>query len=211
MCFIVELLIKLGLTKEKKGGKICLPNCVKRATEKEERVMSIMQELSTLRATLQDLCQMTDQIIEEYRISNSPAEGLESITSDQAGNFEAIYPLCMEPGFFKGKPVVAVVFPDGVRIETPTWKKLVEIVMKRCNADSDKHGALMELRNRIQGRSRRLLGSGSAGMRSPIKIDRGLYMETHYDTESLLRIMKTRILDAVGYDYGNIRVAIRNR
>ncbi len=82
--------------------------------------------------------------------------------------------------------------------------------MKRCNDDAGKHAALMALRSRVQGRSRLLLGSGADGMRSPIKIDRGLYMETHYDTESLLRIMKTRILDAVGYDYSGIQVAIRN-
>ena len=36
-------------------------------------------------------------------------------------------------------------------------------------------------------------------------------MEAHYDTESLLRIMKVRILDTVGYDYSGIQVAIRNR
>ena len=83
--------------------------------------------------------------------------------------------------------------------------------MKRCNDDAEKHNVLMELRRRVQGRSRQLLGNGAAGMRSPIKIDRGLYMEAHYDTESLLRIMKVRILDTVGYDYSGIQVAIRNR
>ncbi len=172
--------------------------------------MELMQELSALRAALQELCQMTDRIMEQCSAENVAVEEEEGSDLDLADRYESIYPLCMEPGFFKGKTAVAVIFPDGVRVETPTWKKLAEVILKRCNDDAGKHNALMELRNRIQGRSRKLLGSGNAGMRSPIKIDRGLYMETHYDTESLLRIMKTRILDAVSYDYRNIQVAIRN-
>lgn len=172
--------------------------------------MELMQELRALYASLQELCQITERIMEQYSAENTAAEEEEGDEPDLAGHYESIYSLCMEPGFFKGKAVVAVIFPDGVRVETPTWKKLAEVILKRCNDDAGKHSALMELRNRIQGRSRKLLGSGNAGMRSPIKIDRGLYMEAHYDTESLLRIMKSRILDAVGYDYRGIQVAIRN-
>ena len=171
--------------------------------------MELIQELITLQAGLQELCQITNRIMEQYSAEHA-ATGEEGGNLDSVDRYESIYPLCMEPGFFKGKAVVAVIFPDGVRVETPTWKNFVEVVLKRCNGDAKKHKALMELRNRIQGRSRRLLGSGNTGMRSPIKIDRGLYMEAHYDTESLLRIMKTRILDAVGYDYRGIQVAIRN-
>ena len=172
--------------------------------------MEFMQELSALRAGLQELCQMTDRIMEQYAAENDVLEEEGNEDLDLAERYESIYPLCMEPGFFKGKTSVAVIFPDGVRVETPTWKKLAETILKRCNDDVGKHKTLMDLRNRIQGRSRKLLSSGSAGMRSPIKIDKGLYMEAHYDTESLLRIMKTRILDAVNYDYRNIQVAIRN-
>ena len=46
-------------------------------------------------------------------------------------------------------------------------------------------------------------------MHSPVKIDEALYVETHYDAETLLRILTTRILDAVGYDYSDIRIAIK--
>lgn len=172
--------------------------------------MELTRELNTLYTSLQEVCQMAKRIMEQYAAENTTVETEEEGDLDSASRYESIYPLCMEPGFFKGKSVVAVIFPDGVRVETPTWKKLAEAILKRCNDDAGKHSALMELRNRIQGRSRKLLASGNAGMRSPIKIDRGLYMESHYDTESLLRIMKTRILDAVGYDYRGIQVAIRN-
>lgn len=172
--------------------------------------MNLIQELTTLCATLQSLYETTDQLIAYCRRNGLSVNSSGENTAESLPTFESVYPLCMEPGFFKGKSVVAVIFPDGVRIETPTWKALAKVVMKRCNDDAGKHTALMELRNRVQGRRRQLLGNGSAGMRSPIKIDRGLYMESHYDTESLLRIMKTRILDAVGYDYSGIQVAIRN-
>ena len=59
------------------------------------------------------------------------------------------------------------------------------------------------------GRNRVLLGSEKGQMRSPVKIDEALYVETHYDAETLLRILTTRILDAVGYDYGRIQISVK--
>ena len=47
-------------------------------------------------------------------------------------------------------------------------------------------------------------------MRSPVKIGEALFVETHYDTETLLRILTTRILDEVGYDCGKIQIAVRS-
>ncbi len=176
--------------------------------------MEMVRELEALRTLLEEqnaLLQKTFQSLDRAMEQCRAQDVQERQSTDEAPVFESIYPLCMDPSFFKGKAVVAVIFPDGVRRETPTWKKMVETVMKRCNDDADKHDVLMELRNRVQGRSRQLLGKRSAGMRSPIQIDKNLYMETHYDTESLLRIMTVRILDAVGYDYSGIQVAIRSR
>ena len=163
------------------------------------------------RAALETLCQTTDRLIAYFQENPAPPQGEDTRRENDARSYESVYPLCMEPGFFKGKSVVAVILPDGVRQETPTWKKLSEAILKRCNDDAGKHAALMDLRNRVQGRSRRLLGNSAENMRSPIKIDRGLYMETHYDTENLLRILTTRILDEVNYDYSGIQVALRNR
>lgn len=72
------------------------------------------------------------------------------------------------------------------------------------------HQALMDLRGKILGRNRVLLGSEKGRMRGPVKISRALYVETHYDTETLLRILTTRILTPIGYDYTGIHVAIQN-
>ena len=67
----------------------------------------------------------------------------------------------------------------------------------------------MDLRGKVQGRNRVLIGSETGKMRSPVQIDEALYVETHYDTETLLRILTTRILDEVGYDYSKIKIAVR--
>ena len=85
----------------------------------------------------------------------------------------------------------------------------MEEVVKDCCKDPVKHQTLMDLRGKILGRNRVLLGSETGKMRSPIEIEKALYVETHYDAETLLRILTTRILDAVGYDYSGIRIAVQ--
>ncbi len=54
-----------------------------------------------------------------------------------------------------------------------------------------------------------MLGSETGKMRSPVKIKEALFVETHYDAETLLRILTTRILDEVDYDYSNIQIAVK--
>ena len=167
--------------------------------------MDLVQELQQQRELLTQLLQQNERMLQEYGSQTAQPAG----ERPQERPNEQTCPLCQPTGVFKGRAVVAVVFPDGVRVETPTWKKVVETIMQRCNNDREKHDALMNLRNHVAGRSRQLLGSTKANMRSPLKIDRGLYMETHYDTETLLKIMLTRILEPVNYDYSGIRVVLR--
>ncbi len=171
----------------------------------------LLQELITLKTMLQETGQQLIMISELIRAISSK---LSLDTDEMAGGPKSaggIYSLSMHASFFKGKSAEAVIFPDGQRVETPTWKTLVGAIMKRCNDNAQNHDALMSLRNRMQGRSRRLLGDTTEGMRSPIEIDNDLYMETHYDTGELLYIMKDRILSAVGYDFSGIQIAIRGK
>jgi len=168
--------------------------------------MKKSEQLKALLANVEVLEQDLKRIIAETELEEAGASA-----ENEADLFEEVYSLTTSPGFFKGKRPIAVIFPNGKRVATPTWKRLVETIIKRCNEDEAKHNGLMRLRNQIQGRDRTLLGSSVEGMRSPVLIDKGLYMETHYDTESLLRITTDRILDAVGYDYKNIKVAIRRK
>ena len=47
-------------------------------------------------------------------------------------------------------------------------------------------------------------------MRSPMLLGENLYLETHYDTETLLNILMIRILRPIGYDFSSILVTVRN-
>lgn len=172
--------------------------------------MDTVQELQILRAELireidDKIGQMLQKLKEEQAKSTQTQRAPKA-----AAVYESVYSLCVDPGIFKGKRPTGVIFPDGTREDVPTWKRAFEEILKHCNRTSEKHHALMELRGKLLGRNRVLLGSEEGTMRSPVKIDRALYAETHYDTETLLKILTTRILSVVGYDYSGIRIAVKN-
>lgn len=169
--------------------------------------MEIMQELLRQRSRLLQLLETTDAMIEQCR--NMPTAQSAETPQIPLNPNEQLCSLCEAPAFFKGKSVAAVLFPDGTRVEASTWKKFVEIIMRRCNSDPAKHSILMDMRDRTPGHKRQLLSCAPDKMRSPLMIDDKLYMESHYDTETLLKIMLTRILDSVEYDYHGIYVVLR--
>jgi len=123
--------------------------------------------------------------------------------------YETMYPLSTDSALFKGKRPTCVLFGTE-RVVAYTWKNVFKIVILQCNADTEKHKALMDLRGKVLGRERILLSDEPGRMYRPFQIDKKLYAETHYDTESLLRILLHRILDEVGFDYSNISVGVKN-
>ena len=166
--------------------------------------MNAIQEIQKVRSMLLKADAVLTKLVEGME---NPSVAVEMQPSSE--RYETVYPITVNPAIFKGTKPTAVMFYDE-RIDVSKWKKVAEEMMRRCNADSEKHVALMNLRGRISGRERVLLSKSGDDMRSPIKIDENLYIETHYDTETLLRTLMTRILDVVGYDYDGITVAIRN-
>lgn len=169
--------------------------------------MDIMQELLRQRALLQQMQELNEAMIKRCCEGNDlSAECVQQIVKRPV---EQIHSLCESPSFFRGKQVAAVIFPDDKRIEVPTWRALVETVLADCNSDAERHVKLMNLRGHIPGRKRHLLSATPDGMRSALEIDENLYLETHYDTETLLKVMLNRILDPIGYDYSGIRVVLR--
>ena len=88
---------------------------------------------------------------------------------------------------------------------------MVEVIIKHCISNDQYKKALIELGDNISGRKRLLLGKDKNAMRSPLKLCENLYLETHYDTETLLNILTIRILGAIRYDYSDIQITIRNR
>ena len=118
-------------------------------------------------------------------------------------------PLHTDPSVFKGKKPEAVLFPNGQSVSTPTWKAAVLAILQDCNADPMMHTHLMELRGKVMGRQRTILAASPEKMHAPLEIDKELYMESYYDTASLLYVLKNRVLDEVGYNYSGIRVQLR--
>ncbi len=159
---------------------------------------------------LSQLLKEANEILEELM----QASNMNQVQAEQGAavrNYERTYQLTSATGFFKGKKPLAVKFPDGTEINTSTWKRVVEVILTDCNSIPEIHNRLAYLCGRVAGRDRVLLSRRPDEMRSPLKIDEDIYMETHYDTETLLRILTTRILNAVEYDYSKIRIVIRNK
>lgn len=122
--------------------------------------------------------------------------------------FETLYPLSGDSGVFRGKKPVSVYFSESERVNVTTWKQVAEVILTKVTNDNHYLGELYKLSGRISGKQRVLLDDNSEKMRRPLKIKEKLYMETHYDTESLLRILTARILSAIGYDYSHIHVSV---
>ena len=118
---------------------------------------------------------------------------------------ERIYPLTATPSLFKCMKPTAVIFGEE-RIEVKKWQEVYRISLRRC--DAEKHDDLMSLRNKIAGRSRVILSDKPDGMNRPTELAEGLYAEGFFDTEWLIRIMTREIMDAVGYDYSDISIAL---
>lgn len=174
--------------------------------------MSIFQEIEQAREQLLAEINVTFDEMRQ-RFAESGEFGSPEEIGDRRGHtgpYENIYLLSTNPSIFKGKKPVGVLFGESGRVNVGSWKMVLEEVLKRCDSDPGKHVALMNLRGKISGRNRVLLAKEVGNMRSPIKIAENLYIETHYDTETLLRILLTRVLDAVDYDYSGISVAVRN-
>ena len=184
------------LTKGKCSGIAYLARALN--NERSKR-MNTIQELQKLREELiREIDEKFDWIIDEVKKESVPSRQKES---RKPRNYEIIYPLNVGAGIFKGKRPTGVIFADGRRTENPTWKSVAEELLKDCCKDSDQRQALMDLRGKVLGRNRVLLGSETGKMRSPVKIDEALYIETHIDAETLMRILTTRILD-----YGWLRL-----
>ncbi len=168
--------------------------------------MDVKKELQVLREELiREIDEKIEQIIQKLQKEDAnPAPKCVRVKE-----YESLYPLNIGTGIYKGKRPTAVTFSGGVRKECPTWKKVMEEILKDCCKNPEKHQALMDLRGKILGRNRVLLGSETGKMRSPVKIEEALFVETHYDAETLLRILTTRILDEVDYDYSNIQIAVK--
>lgn len=157
-----------------------------------------------INATIKCLEQL-DQMLLKYGVLGAK----KNASYSEPKSYEVLYPLTANAGIFKGQKPTGVIFGEE-RVSAGTWKKVFAEILAHCVKDVEKRNALMNLRGKISGRERVILAKESDQMRKAHKISENLYIETHYDTETLLRILLTRVLDPIGYDYSNIKVALRN-
>ena len=169
--------------------------------------MDIIKELEAMRKRMiQEINTEFDLLIER-----AVSEGLTIAPPSPVQEYESTYPLAAGTKIFKGTKPTMVIFPDNSSVLVSTWKQVVTVVMEQCLKSDQNLKKLNEFSDRISGRKRQLLAKSKNNMRSPIKLSDDLFMETHYDTETLLNVLTNRILDAIQYDYSRIQIMIRNR
>lgn len=132
----------------------------------------------------------------------------EVISADDSVS-ETILPLKSMSAFFKGTKVISVIFADGCEEFISTWKEAATMILRDCNSNEIMHERLLDMCGKVSGRNRLILGSDPSQMNVPLIIDDELYFEGKFDTESLLNVLKTRLLDVVGYDYNDILIKYR--
>ncbi len=162
-------------------------NLVNEIREKQNEIIMIVNTLF-------------DELVNE--VSNIKVEQNEKIN-----NFENILPLS-NTKVFKGKKPIAVIFGEN-RIKTPTWKIVIETILKEVLKEENMKEKLYNLSDKLLGRKRTRLSESPEEMRKPLKLDDNLYIETHYDTETLMNLL-LQILNDISYNYKDIKVAIRN-
>ena len=133
---------------------------------------------------------------------------LNRLENNMTGQAESILSLSAMPAFFKGKKPISIMLSDGNEIMTKKWKQVVSAILHDCNSDKIMHNRLSEICGKVYGRERVLLSADTQGMDAPIKIDEGIYFESKFDTETLLKVLTERVLKPIGYDYSHIRIKI---
>lgn len=157
-----------------------------------EMVEKIRREL------LQEVNWRCDALIRNYQ---EEEQGISSRSEDQKRALAWV-----SPATLKGKRPVSLTFASGETVATPTWKKVVQTILKHCNEQPDMHERLMQLRGKVFGRQRTILGKVPEEMDVPLQIDKDLYFEAKFDTEALLTMMERKVLEPVGYDFSGILI-----
>ncbi len=121
------------------------------------------------------------------------------------------HPLDWRPAAFKGTKAVAVILPDGREVEAKTWRAVVDTILKDCAADPVRLEHLRCLCDRVNGNFRPLLSSRKAEMKAPVEIEDGLYFESKFDTEQLLRVLVEKVLRPIGYDCSSVLLRYQER
>ena len=162
----------------------------------------LLAEADNLR---KELHRIVDQRVDTFILTVLHGEQINELQ----GSSGKLVPLASAPSVFKGNKPAAIIYPDGRRIETPTWRKAIAEILRDCNSDPVRHECMMAMRDRVSGNFRTLISNSPDNMSAPLKIDDEMYVEMKFDTEALLRNITQKILDPVGYEYRRITIQYR--
>ena len=121
---------------------------------------------------------------------------------------EWTYPFSCETYLFVGKKPAAVMFGKE-RIDVKSWRGVYAAILKRCNENPKCHEMLMYLRNKTAGKIRVFLSDKPDGMTRAYMIDTDLYGEIHYGSQTLMHILRERILVPARFNYSDIYIVFR--
>lgn len=107
--------------------------------------------------------------------------------------------LCGDINTLRGTKPTLVRYGDDV-VPVTSWKRAFAAILDICNRQEHYHEALLAIRNETLGRSRKVIADSPQGMLSPLKVDDSLYIETNFSTEALLKLLRDRILNRIGFD-----------
>ena len=159
----------------------------------------ILAELESVREKMLDV---VNNRINDLITRIKSGESLE----DDISPVETVYPLSAAPSLFKNTKPTAVYFGEEV-VPVKTWFNVYTLILRRCAEDQERREAFLYLCNKILGRKRVILSDKPDGMNRPAEVTEGVYAEGFFDTEWLIRILTTQLLDNVGYDYSDISVS----
>ncbi len=134
----------------------------------------MMKKQTAMLAAIEDFRRECYQLVDKH-CDALVSQLLEENAECELAEGEHILTLAAMPERFKGKKPVAAILQD-------------------CNNDPNRHERMLELRGRVFGNFRSLLAQTPDGMGAPLKIDEGLYWESKFDTEALLRNLTDKLL-----------------
>ena len=155
----------------------------------------------------QELHKLIDTHIDNF-IKQHIAGNTEANSEDSTIKYSL---LSCKTSIFKGTKPVSVVFPNGHIEQTNTWKKVVSVILKDCNSNKTMHDSLTELTGKLFGNFRSILSNNPDKLKAPIQIDDDLYFEAKYDTDTLLYVLRERVLSTVGYPYETILIQYKEK
>jgi hypothetical protein len=162
-----------------------------------------MDQVEQLKAKQREMTTYINEMFNELIRIVQSQEGTD--TSDRV--YEQIYSI-QNTGMFKGRKPIAIDL-NGKVVYCPSWRSVFAAILKDCNSNPGYHRTLLELRGKYMGSKRTILSDNPDTMKSPLEIENGLFVETHYDAKALMDMLLS-LLRTVGYDYQNITVTIKN-